>query len=116
MDFQVCCVPLAHVANSDYVAANFSSTFDGSTVISRRPEEEDEDAYETAVGGYWTVLVNWGRRDPNTFSTGEVPQGSVLCLKADTLENDSEGAGARPVVDALLALGTGILTAGLLMR
>lgn len=95
--------------------------FNGSTAISWRPDltgpeamSEDE-AYDVAVGGYWTILVNWGRRDPMSFSTGEVPQGSVICLKADTLENDSEGAGTKPGVDAVLVLVTGLFTVAWMM-
>lgn len=92
-----------------------SSMFNGSTAISlgssfsgdESPEDaskEVEDLYDVSVGGYWTILINWGRRDPSSFSPGEVPQGSVLCLKADQLLNDSEGDAARPLFNAALAL------------
>lgn len=81
--------------------------------MSYRPDltslSEDE-AYDIAVGGYWTLLINWGRRDPQSFNSNEEPQGSVICLKADVIENDSEGAAVELLVDTVLVLSMGLIT------
>ena len=87
------------------VAPDLSDFFNGSTAISRAPSNEflepfvvtsDElkEAYDVSLGGYWTVLISWGRRSPYEFDPMEEPQGSVLCLKASELENGSEISGA----------------------
>lgn len=51
-------------------------------------------AYDTAVGGYWLISVNWGKREeaPGVLYAGDMPKASVLCMKANELENGSEAA------------------------
>ena len=61
-------------------------------------------------------MINWGRRDPLRFTAGETPQASLICLKANNIENGSEGAAMRPIVDAVLILVTCFFTTAWLMR
>ncbi|KAF4457601.1 hypothetical protein FALBO_15183 [Fusarium albosuccineum] len=95
------------------VGANLSS-LDGSPLISERPDltgpeaVDQDEAYENAVRGIWTVMINWGRRDPQSWSTGddEMPQASLLCLRASNVTAGSENpnAGARLGLDGTFAL------------
>lgn len=107
--------------NIDKSATNFSATFDGSTAISHRPRitasegMTQEEAYKLAVGGYWTIMINWGRRDPQSSQTDEEPQGSVICLKADRIENDSEGAAIRLLGETTVVLFTALFTSAWLI-
>lgn len=109
---------LHNAHNVDITATNFSATFNGSTAFSYllgEDSNEDRD-YDIAVGGYWTIMINWGRRDAQRFTTGETPQASLICLKANNIENGSEGAAMRPLVDAVLVLFTSFFTTAWLMR
>ncbi|KAF0641827.1 hypothetical protein FPSE5266_11688 [Fusarium pseudograminearum] len=98
---------------------NFSSQFNGSTLFSTRPQligssnvaKTEEEAYEEAVRGVWTVIINWGRRSPLYYDLGDVLQPTVLCLRARNITEGSEdpSAGTRTAAYAPMALFISIL-------
>ncbi|KAF4332829.1 hypothetical protein FBEOM_13366 [Fusarium beomiforme] len=83
---------------------NLSRFESGKTMISQRPQTTgkynamtQEEAYDYAVRGVWTVMINWGRRDPDVYSLDDVLQPSLLCLRTRNITGGSEdpNAGAR---------------------
>jgi hypothetical protein len=93
---------------------NFSRRFNGSTLFSERPQligssehtKTEEEAYEEAVRGVWTVIINWGRRSSFSYSPGDVLQPTVLCLRTRNITEGSEdpNAGSRTVAYVPMAL------------
>ncbi|GKU15518.1 hypothetical protein FLAG1_05941 [Fusarium langsethiae] len=100
---------------------NFSRRFNGSTLFSERPQligsseyaKTEEEAYEEAVRGVWTVIINWGPRSPLSFSPADVLQPTVLCLRTRNITEGSEdpNAGARTAAYAPMALFTSMMAA-----
>lgn len=88
----------------DVAGANLSQFESGKTLISQRPQTAgkynamtQEEAYDYAVRGVWTVMINWGRRDPDSYSLDDVLQPSLLCLRTRNITGGSEdpNAGTR---------------------
>ncbi|KAM0356031.1 hypothetical protein ACHAPU_000424 [Fusarium lateritium] len=114
----------SHVTNLTVNAAGANlSVFDGSTLIredSRRSGQDamsQEDAYDYAVRGVWTVLINWGRQSNFSYSETDVMQPTLLCLRPRNITNGSEdpNAGTRTVVYGPMALFTTLLASALLL-
>lgn len=107
----------------DIVGANLS-LFDGSTLISQQVHTNEgqvgmsqEDAYNGAVRGVWTVMLDWGRQTNFSYSKDDVMQPTLLCLRARNITNGSKdpNAGARAAVHGPVALFTILLVSALLV-
>ncbi|KAF4448204.1 hypothetical protein F53441_8365 [Fusarium austroafricanum] len=106
------------------MGGNLSRFKEGRTMISERPDmtsrynamTEDE-AYDYAVRGVWTVLINWGRRDAKSWDSGDVLQPTLLCLRARNITEGSEdpNAGVRTTVYGPMALFMALLASVLLI-
>ncbi|WZH48954.1 uncharacterized protein QYS62_010140 [Fusarium acuminatum] len=105
------------------VGANLS-LFDGSTLISQKVNTKkgqvgmsQEDAYNRAVRGVWTVMIDWGRQTNFSYSKDDVMQPTLLCMRARNITNGSEdpNAGARATVHGPMALFITLLVLALLI-
>ncbi|KAF5963156.1 hypothetical protein FCOIX_13928 [Fusarium coicis] len=103
--------------------ANLSQFGSRKTLISQRPQTAgkynamtQEEAYDYAVRGVWTVMINWGRRDPDTYSLGDVLQPSLLCLRTRNITGGSEDPndGSRTTGYVALAVFSALMTTLLL--
>ncbi|KAL6917768.1 hypothetical protein ACHAPO_000425 [Fusarium lateritium] len=100
---------------------NFSRRFNGNTLFSERPQligsseytKTEEEAYEEAIRGVWTVIINWGRSSSFSYSPGDALQPTVLCLRTRNITEGSEdpNAGSRTAAYALMALFISMLAA-----
>jgi hypothetical protein len=106
----------------DAVGANLSS-FGGSTLISQSMQTNgqsgmsQEEAYDRAVRGVWTVVFDWGRQTNFSYSKDDVMQPTLLCMRAKNVTNGSEdpNAGARATVHGPMALFITLLASVLLV-
>ncbi|KAF4494564.1 hypothetical protein FAGAP_9302 [Fusarium agapanthi] len=75
-----------------------------------------EEAYDYAVRGVWTVMINWGRRGPGTYSLDDVLQPSLLCLRPRNITGGSEDPndGTRTTCYAPLAVFSALMVTLLL--
>ncbi|KAF4988626.1 hypothetical protein FGRMN_9660 [Fusarium graminum] len=115
---------LSHITDlvTNVVGANLS-VFDGSSLISEdtltsgQDAMSQEDAYDYAVRGVWTVLINWGRQSNFVYSRDDVMQPTLLCLRPRNITNGSEdpNAGTRVVVYGPLGLFITLLSSTLLL-
>jgi hypothetical protein len=105
------------------VGANLS-LFDGSTLISQKVNTKkgqvgmsQENAYNRAVRGVWTVMIDWGRQTNFSYSKDDVMQPTLLCMRARNITNGSEdpNAGARATVHGPMALFITLLVLALLI-
>ncbi|KAH7265261.1 uncharacterized protein BKA55DRAFT_685732 [Fusarium redolens] len=104
--------------------ANLSQFEKGKTLISQRPQTvgrynamTQEEAYDYAVRGVWTVMINWGRRDPDTYSLDDVLQPSLLCLRTRNITRGSEdpNAGTRTTGYVPMAVFSALMASLLLV-
>ncbi|KAF5701995.1 hypothetical protein FMUND_13670 [Fusarium mundagurra] len=115
------CTMLPHMPVKS--GANLSQFGSGKTLISQRPQTAgkynamtQEEAYDYAVRGVWTVMINWGRRDPDTYSLDDVLQPSLLCLRTRNITRGSEDPndGTRTTGYVPLAVFSALMTTLLL--
>ncbi|SPJ81782.1 uncharacterized protein FTOL_09187 [Fusarium torulosum] len=115
-------IPANGPTQTGSLGANLSS-FDGSTLISQsmqtngRNGMSQEEAYDRAVRGVWTVMFDWGRQTNFSYSKDDVMQPTLLCMRARNITNDSEdpNAGARATIHGPMALFITLLASALLV-
>ncbi|KAJ3466384.1 hypothetical protein MRS44_007042 [Fusarium solani] len=99
------------------------SLLDGKPLIAVRPGPtglgvDEDEAYDNAVRGIWTVIVNWGRRDPTEWRTpDEMPVASLLCLRAINVTEGSvnPNAAKRLRLDGTFALFIALVASSFLL-
>ncbi|KAI1069663.1 hypothetical protein LB507_008447 [Fusarium sp. FIESC RH6] len=107
------------------ISGNFSSIFNGSTIFSGRPllvgdserVQTEEEAYNEAIRSVYTVMINWGRRSSFAWSSDDILQPTLLCLRTRNMTEGSEdpNTGTRAAVNAPMALVMSMLAAVLLV-
>ncbi|KAL2691223.1 hypothetical protein Neosp_001604 [[Neocosmospora] mangrovei] len=99
------------------------SLLDGKPLIAVHPGPnglgvDEDEAYDNAVRGIWTVIVNWGRRDPTEWRTAdEMPVASLLCLRASNVTEGSvnPNAAERLGLDGTFALFIALVASSFLL-
>ncbi|KAM0433045.1 hypothetical protein ACHAQK_009407 [Fusarium lateritium] len=99
------------------------SYFDGSTLISQSMQTNgqegmsQEEAYDRAVRGVWTVMLDWGRQTNFSYSKDDVMQPTLLCMRTRNITDGSQdpNAGARLTVHGPMALFITLLASVLLV-
>jgi hypothetical protein len=79
--------------------------------------QTEEEAYNEAIRSVYTVMINWGRRDSLSWSSDDILQPTLLCLRTRNITEGSEdpNTAARAAVHAPMALVMSTLAAVLLV-
>ncbi|KAF5020012.1 hypothetical protein F66182_7948 [Fusarium sp. NRRL 66182] len=111
------------IENSSSFGTNLT-VLDGRPLMSGRPDTgprgpaNEDESYEKAVRGIWTVMINWSGSDPESSGTDEddMPGSSVLCLRARNITqgSDEPNAGARLGLNGISTLLIMVFTSSFL--